>query len=177
MGVYLLNLLTVLKLYQTSDKSPPVWIWPILILSKRIHSIFILRMFNDCIAVWIGYIAILCFMKYNWRIGCILYSLSVSVKMNMLLYAPGLLLVLLISCGIHETIICLTICAVIQVIVGYPFLSTHPVSYISRSFDLGREFLYEWTVNFKCVPESVFTHKLFSIALLLATIIGMCIYE
>ena len=172
MGVYILNLLTVLKLYQSSDKGTTIFIWPLLILSKRIHSIFILRMFNDCIAVWIGYISILCFMKYKWRIGCLFYSLSVSIKMNMLLYAPGLLLVLLIACGVQETIVCLSICATIQLILGYPFLSTYPLSYISRSFDLGREFMYEWTVNFKCVPEEMFRHKIFSVVLLVATVAG-----
>lgn len=47
--------------------------------------------------------------------------------MNMLLYAPGILLVLLMGTGIKETIICLSICAITQLVLGYPFLTTYPL--------------------------------------------------
>jgi alpha-1,3-mannosyltransferase len=97
----------------------------------------------------------------------------VSNKMNMLLYAPGLLWVLLLGTGIKETIICLTICATVQMLLGYPFLSTYPIPYIARSFDLGRVFMYKWTVNFKFIQEDIFVSKYFSIALLVLTMIGM----
>lgn len=99
----------------------------LLTLSKRIHSIYILRLFNDCIAVLFGYLSILLFVKYQYRYACLFYSIGVSVKMNMLLYAPGILLVLLMGTGIKETIICLSICAITQLILGYPFLSTYPI--------------------------------------------------
>jgi alpha-1,3-mannosyltransferase len=96
--------------------------------------------------------------------------------MNMLLYAPGVLLVLLMGTGFHETIVCLGICAGLQIVLGYPFLSTYPIEYISRSFDLGRVFMYKWTVNFKFLREDVFVGKPLSVLLLVCTAVGMAIF-
>lgn len=173
LGLYLLNFLIIAGIYLKSDVKVPIWTLGILTLSKRIHSLFVLRMFNDCIAVLIGYAALLLFMSRRYRSGSVVYSLAVSVKMNILLSAPGLLLVLLLGTGLYETIICLSICATVQLVLGYPFLSTYPVSYLSRSFDLGRVFMYKWTVNFKFLPEEVFISKPLSIFLLLLTLMGM----
>jgi len=171
--LYLLNFAIIAGIYLTSDIKIPIWTLGLLTLSKRIHSLFVLRMFNDCIAVLLGYASLLLFMNRRYRSGCTIYSLSVSIKMNILLSAPGVLLVLLLGTGLQETIICLLICASVQLLLGYPFLSTYPVSYLSRSFDLGRVFMYKWTVNFKFLSEEVFVSKPLSILLLLLTLVGM----
>lgn len=42
-------------------------------------------------------------------------SFAVSVKMNILLFAPGLLFILLYSIGMYSTFICISVCAVVQV--------------------------------------------------------------
>jgi len=131
-----------------------IWSWRIAMgitcLSKRIHSIFVLRLFNDGPCMLLFYISALLFAKSKWRIGCALFSLAVSVKMNVLLFAPGLLLLLLQSSqGIVETVVCLSICAAIQVILGAPFLLTYPVSYIRKAFEFDRVFFFKWTVNWK----------------------------
>jgi alpha-1,3-mannosyltransferase len=132
-----------------------------------------LRMFNDCIAVLCGYIAVLLFTRKNWRVGCLVYSLGVSVKMNMLLYAPGVLLALLLGTGYTETFICLSICAAVQVVLGLPFLTTYPVQYLMKAFELNRVFTYKWTVNFKFLPEEVFVSKPLSLLLLALTVLGI----
>lgn len=44
-----------------------------------------------------------------------MYSLAVGVKMNILLFAPGLLLLLLQANGIAGAAVCLSICAAVQV--------------------------------------------------------------
>lgn len=103
----------------------------------------------------------------SFRLHC-----AVSVKMNMLLYAPGVLLVLLIATGLKETFICLSICAAVQLVLGYPFLSTFPVEYLSRSFDVKRVFMYKWTVNLKFLPEDIFVGKQLSVLLLVLTLTG-----
>jgi alpha-1,3-mannosyltransferase len=92
--------------------------------------------------------------------------------MNMLLYAPGVLLVLLSGTGLYETVICLILCALVQLVLGMPFLMTFPVEYVMRSFDIGRVFLYEWTVNFRFLNEEIFVSKPLSFFLLGATLLG-----
>lgn len=87
-AIYIVNQLVVLLLYRGGKNVPPI-MWILLLLSKRIHSIFVLRLFNDCIAVLFGYIAIVLFTRNRYRIGCLSYSFAVSIKMNMFLYAPG----------------------------------------------------------------------------------------
>ena len=165
-GIYVFNAAVVFVIYNTlardlidsirakeSLKSiHAIWSWRVAMgitcLSKRIHSIFVLRLFNDGPCMLLFYISCLLFAKAYWKIGCAFFSLAVSVKMNVLLFAPGLLLLLLQSSdNIVETIICLSICAGIQVIAGAPFLLSHPVSYIRKAFEFDRVFFYKWTVN------------------------------
>lgn len=71
-----------------------------------------------------------------------------------------------------ETIVCLSICAGLQLLLGAPFLLTYPWEYISRSFDLGRVFFFIWTVNWKFIPESVFVSKPFALVLLGLTVLS-----
>lgn len=78
----------------------------------------------------------------QWKLGCLIFSLGVSIKMNVLLFAPGLLLLLLKNTGVKKTTICLSICAAVQLALGSPFLLSHPISYISKAFELSRVFLY-----------------------------------
>ena len=131
-----------------------VWSWRIsmvlLCLSKRIHSIYILRLFNDAPCMLLFYISVYLFLTSKFKIGCIFFSLAVSIKMNILLFAPGLLLLLL---QYHEswigTVQCLCICAIVQGLLGAPFLVTYPVSYIRKAFEFDRVFFFKWTVNWK----------------------------
>jgi len=166
-GLYVFNAAIVLTIYTLLGRSMQsfipknslqyyhtVWSWRVAMvitcLSKRIHSIFVLRLFNDGPCMILFYVSVLLFAKSYWRIGCALFSLAVSIKMNVLLFAPGLLLLLLQSSpGIMETIICLGICAALQIILGAPFLCTYPVSYIRKAFEFDRVFFHKWTVNWK----------------------------
>lgn len=57
----------------------------------------------------------------------------------------------------------------LQVGYGYPFRKRAP-SYFARAFELTREFLYKWTVNWKFVDEATFLSRPFALGLLAAHI-------
>ncbi|KAL3805109.1 hypothetical protein HJC23_003337 [Cyclotella cryptica] len=158
--LYLVNSVVVTALYQrvlsgmrqkqrqrdeqNCSFSALVWTWRfamgITCLSKRIHSIFVLRLFNDAPAMLLLYLSMYLFACCDaWALGCVVFSLAVSIKMNVLLFAPGLLLLLLQRNGsLLGTIRHLAICAVVQIVLGWPFLSTYPVSYIKKAFEFDR---------------------------------------
>lgn len=53
-----------------------------------------------------------------------------------------------------------------QLVVGLPFLLENPVSYVTMAFNLGRQFLFKWTVNWRFLPEWLFLSRYFHISLL-----------
>ena len=69
----------------------------------------------------------------------------------------------------------LVICASVQVALAAPFLATYPVSYIVGAFNLGRVFMFKWTVNWRFVPEEMFVSRPFHLGLLaLHAILLLC---
>ncbi|XP_003737983.3 lethal(2)neighbour of Tid protein [Galendromus occidentalis] len=163
---YLIMLHLVFHLYAKTRKTPPYVLILMSASSYRIHSIFVLRLFNDAVAMLILYVALGLFIKKRWSMGCLMYSFAVSVKMNILLFAPALFFVLLNTGGYLHTFKNLTVCALVQLIPALPFLIGNYESYILRAFDLGRVFEYEWTVNYRCIPEWLFLSKSFHLVLL-----------
>jgi alpha-1,3-mannosyltransferase len=147
-----------------------------LCLSKRYHSIFLLRLFNDGPTILMAYLSFWCFMARRWNVGCFIFSLAVSLKMNILLFAPGLLY-LLLQDSLVMTIPRLAICGVTQLVLGAPFLLRHPVSYVRKAFELDRQFFYKWTVNFKFLPEEIFLSKPWAIFLLLLHVGLLALYH
>ncbi len=149
-----------------------------LCLSKRFHSIFLLRLFNDGPTMLVAYLSFWCFMKNKWDLGCFLFSVAVSLKMNVLLFAPGLLY-LLIQASPIRTIPRLAICGITQLILGAPFLLRHPVSYLRKAFELDRQFFFKWTVNLKFLSEGIFLSKPWAIFLLLLhlSLLGIYVYR
>ncbi|XP_042652885.1 dol-P-Man:Man(5)GlcNAc(2)-PP-Dol alpha-1,3-mannosyltransferase [Tyto alba] len=175
-GLYLLNLLLVFRIYCRTNKVPPYVFFFMCCASYRIHSIFVLRLFNDPVAMAILFLAINLFLEERWSWGCLFFSLAVSVKMNILLFAPGLLFLLLQRFGLLGCIPKLCICALLQVVLGLPFLLVNPVGYLTRSFDLGRQFQFRWTVNWRFLPEEVFQNRAFHATLLLAHLAGLGLF-
>ncbi|XP_032219343.1 dol-P-Man:Man(5)GlcNAc(2)-PP-Dol alpha-1,3-mannosyltransferase isoform X1 [Nematostella vectensis] len=176
-ALYLLTLISVFSIYNKTKKVPPYVFFFMCCASYRIHSIFILRLFNDPVAMIFLYCSVNAFLANNWNLGCLLFSFGVSVKMNVLLFAPGLLFLLLKKFGAWRTIPKLAICGVPQVLLGLPFLMDNPVGYISRSFNLGRQFFFIWTVNWRFLPEWLFLNRYFHAALLLLHLLTLfCFY-
>ncbi|KIK03831.1 glycosyltransferase family 58 protein [Laccaria amethystina LaAM-08-1] len=134
----------------------PNWVLLLLPLSKRLHSIFVLRLFNDCWAVFAMQAAILAFQNGLDDSGCLLFSAALSVKMSILLYLPGLLVILFKRKGLVGTFIRLLSIAALQAFFALPFLQEDPWAYVRLAFDLGRVFLYKWTVNWRFIDETTF---------------------
>ncbi|KAK6629743.1 hypothetical protein RUM43_003561 [Polyplax serrata] len=174
--LYLINLILILRIYLKCKKLPPYVLILTCLTSYRIHSIFVLRLFNDPVAIILLYASINAFLDSRWNLGSFLYSMAVSVKMNILLFAPALLLAYLKCLGLMETIHQLMICACLQGIIALPFLVTNPVNYLVGAFNLGRVFLYEWTVNWKFLPEYLFVDKRFHIALLVVHLFFLALF-
>ncbi|TNN67794.1 Dol-P-Man:Man(5)GlcNAc(2)-PP-Dol alpha-1,3-mannosyltransferase [Liparis tanakae] len=173
---YLITLLLVFRIYHRTKKVPPYVFFFVCCASYRIHSIFVLRLFNDPVAMMLLFAAVNLFMDGHWTLGCGLYSLAVSVKMNVLLFAPGLLLLLLSEFGLIRTIPKLTLCAVIQLLLGLPFLLENPVGYMSQAFDLGRQFMFKWTVNWRFLPEWLFLNRYFHFLLLAVHLLTLLLF-
>lgn len=164
--LYLMQTLLVQRIFKKTLKLPPYALLIAALTSYRIHSIFVLRLFNDPIAVLLFYISLNLFISNKWVLGSIFYSLAVSVKMNILLYAPCLLLAYLTNMSLIETILHLAICGFVQLILGLPFLYGNFISYLKGSFDLGRVFEHKWTVNYRFLPREYFENRFFHIILL-----------
>ncbi|KAF7396752.1 hypothetical protein V1477_010098 [Vespula maculifrons] len=175
--LYIVLLALVFRIYSKTKKVPPYVLILMCCTSYRIHSIFVLRLFNDPIAMILLFSSLNAFLDEHWYLGSILYSLAVSVKMNILLFAPALLAAYLCILGISKTVIHLSICAVIQAILGLPFLIENPISYIKGAFNLGRIFEFKWTVNWRFLSEEVFVNPYFHISLLLLhlLILAVCV--
>jgi len=82
----------------------PNWIVLLLPLSKRLHSIFVLRLFNDVWAVVLTQLSILALGEGLSDLAALLLSIALSVKMSVLLYLPAFLVVLVKQRGLAPTI-------------------------------------------------------------------------
>ncbi len=172
--LYVVNHALVLCLMVRTQKVPPFAL-VFLSLTKRVHSIFVLRLFNDPVAMLLLYAALNLFASGRWTAGSVLYSLAVSVKMNILLFAPALLLAYLSGLTLMGAIYQLAICGGIQLVLATPFLLENPWAYLKGSFDLGRVFLFKWTVNWRFLPEEIFVSRTFHVGLLLIHVLLLLI--
>lgn len=174
--IYLLQLMLVLRIYCKTGKVPPYVLVISILTSYRIHSIYVLRLFNDPIAVLLLYVSLNFFLSSKWTMGSIFFSLAVSVKMNILLFAPPLLLFYLSNIGYVRTAYQLFLCAAIQLILGAPFLLANPVAYLKGSFDIGRVFDHKWTVNYRFLDLELFENKFFHIGLLVLHLVLLAVF-
>uniref|UniRef100_A0A338P6Q6 Dol-P-Man:Man(5)GlcNAc(2)-PP-Dol alpha-1,3-mannosyltransferase n=1 Tax=Mus musculus TaxID=10090 RepID=A0A338P6Q6_MOUSE len=112
--LYLVTLVLVFLIYHQTSKVPPFVFFFMCCASYRVHSIFVLRLFNDPVAMALLFLSINLFLAQCWSWGCCCFSLAVSVKMNVLLFAPGLLFLLLTQFGFRGALPKLAICAALQ---------------------------------------------------------------
>ncbi|CAE7171196.1 unnamed protein product [Rhizoctonia solani] len=163
-GLYLITMALTFLVYRRAGI--PQYVLLLLPLSKRLHSIYVLRLFNDCWAAPLSMGAIYAFQKRRWAIGCFLFGIAISIKMNVLLYMPAICLTLLLTNGLVLSLFYLSLVFTAVLIPSLPFLETYPREYLVNAFDLSRQFLYKWTVNWRFVPEPTFLNISFARGLL-----------
>ena len=100
--LYITALGVVMVCYRRSGAPP--YLFPLLVLSKRLHSVFVLRLFNDGIAALAMWASILLFMSRKWTMGVAVWSSGVAIKMTVLLLAPAIAVVTVLSLGLIPSI-------------------------------------------------------------------------
>ncbi|CDO72863.1 hypothetical protein BN946_scf185002.g48 [Trametes cinnabarina] len=159
--LYLASLALTAAVYRVAGNIPN-WTLLLLPLSKRIHSIYVLRLFNDCWAVVAAQAAVLAFANGWDAAGILLLGGALSVKMCVLLYVPGLLVVLFKRRGLVSTILHVLALGATQLLIGLPFLAAYPWSYLKNSYEFSRVFLFKWTVNWRFLGEELFLNPLWA---------------
>lgn len=139
-------------------------------LSKRLHSIYVLRCFNDGFAMTALFAAIYCYQKHQWNYGSIILALGLAVKMNILLVLPGLAVILYQALGPIHAVSQISILVQLNLLLGVPFLRNQPRTYLLQAYSFTRQFEYRWSVNWKFISEETFLSKEFSIGLLIVHI-------
>ncbi|KAF6012215.1 hypothetical protein HII13_001788 [Brettanomyces bruxellensis] len=193
--LYLLTtLITFICYLMTNTKVKPYIIY-LLLLSKRLHSIYVLRLFNDCFTTFFSTCAILSLIvatRLKTRnpnaaskmsfVMCLLSSdflaLAISVKMNALLYLPGFLVISYYLCNenlLKVLFVCLFSLFIFIGMNATFLLNSDPEvrkQFISGAFNFSRQFLYKWTVNWKFLSEEIFSSRQFQ-NILLACHVGL----
>ncbi|KAG9510546.1 Dol-P-Man:Man(5)GlcNAc(2)-PP-Dol alpha-1,3-mannosyltransferase [Fragariocoptes setiger] len=166
--IYIINLIVIYKIYSHPKvtKVPPYVFIFMCLASYRIHSIYVLRLFNDPIAMLLAYTSFYLLLERQHTWSTVFLSLALSVKMNILLFTPGFALIMHEQIGLVNSIRNFLIFSAIQLTLALPFLLASPTNYLNRAFDFGRVFLHQWTVNWRFVPNQIFTSQPFAIALL-----------
>lgn len=178
----------------------PPWPLYMLIMSKRLFSIYVLRLFNDCFttASMVGVTLLLQQASYWYSTSTLisflltflagdLFSIAISIKMNALLYLPAFVIVayFLVGENILKFIAVLLIIPFVQVMMGWKFLlpafddemaSTIRWNYINNAFNFKRKFLYEWTVNWRFLGEEKFLSDEFASLLLVLHVFVLLVF-
>ena len=149
-------------------RAMPPWVLAVLCTSLRLHSIYVLRLFNDCWAMLFAWASFALLCHRRWALGCICFSLGVAIKMSVLLFAPGLAVLLLDAHGVGRATAYVALCALVQLALAAPFLAANPLAYVARAFGGFGDLQQRWSVNWCFLPPHVFTSAGFAPALLAA---------
>lgn len=145
--------------------------------SYRVHSIYVLRLFNDPIAVLFAYSSFYALLRKKHTISALLFSFAIATKMNILLFAPAYALIFYEELGMVKSIKKACIAIALQLFLALPFLCTNPVGYFSRAFDFSRVFLHQWTVNWRFLDEQTFkSPEFFKLLLILHLILLFAVF-
>jgi alpha-1,3-mannosyltransferase len=100
--LYVATLAVVVSCYRQTGAPP--YLFPLLALSKRLHSIFVLRMFNDGVATFAMWLAIYLCLRRSWTAGIAVWSFGVAIKMTLVLLVPAIAVITLLSLGLARSV-------------------------------------------------------------------------
>ncbi|KAF4608372.1 dolichyl-P-Man:Man(5)GlcNAc(2)-PP-dolichol alpha-1,3-mannosyltransferase [Pleurotus pulmonarius] len=167
-GLYVSSLILTCCIYRKAGA--PNWLLLALPLSKRLHSIYVLRLFNDCWSVTAALAAVLAYQLEMDDLAVLLYSAALSIKMSVLLYLPGLLVLLYKRRGLLTTFRQMITILSFQAVIARTFIKSDLSAYINGAFDLSRVFLFKWTVNWRMLGEELFLDRRWAAGLLVGHI-------
>lgn len=173
-GLYLVTLAVVMQCYR--KVGAPGWLLVLLVESKRLHSIFLLRMFNDCFATLGFWSSMYLLQRRQWYAAALVWGMGLGVKMILLLAAPGLAFVLVQGAGLQNALVAGFGVVGLQALIGMPFLQEAPLEYVLSAFDFGRAFLFKWTVNWRFLGEEIFLSRSFALSLVLVHVCSLMVF-
>jgi len=166
LALYLATLALVLETYRVCRV--PTWAWGLACLSYRVHSLYLLRLFNEAPAMLLLYAFVLAYARRRPALGALLFSAALSLKMNALLFAPALALLTLRECGWRGAVARALPALALQAALAAPFLRANPAGYLARAFEFSRAFEHRWSVNWAMLSPASFGAPRFAAALLAA---------
>lgn len=86
--------------------------------------------------------------------------------MTLLLALPAVGITLFLGRGLFGSLKLVALMAQVQFLIANPFLRENAKGYLTRAFELSRQFLFKWTVNWRFVGEETFLSQPFSLTLL-----------
>lgn len=119
-GLYIATLMVVMACYRQSGAPP--YIFPLLALSKRLHSVFVLRLFNDGAAAFAMWMAIFLFQNKKWTTATVVWSVGVGVKMTLLLLGPAIAAIILLGSSFTQGVVLGVVSLLVQVSYVSPVL-------------------------------------------------------
>jgi alpha-1,3-mannosyltransferase len=175
--LYLACVAVVLGLYLQCKECKP-WMLIAVCVSRRVHSIFVLRLFNDGIAMLFLYSGMLAFMKRRPLLATFLCSWALSVKMNILLWAPAFALLCFHHFGWKVSIRLVGSSVIQAILLAAPFCTnlTHARHYWGRAFEFSRVFTQKWSVNWPFLPPDVFVSPFWAQGLLVCHCLLLCLF-
>lgn len=174
-AIYLVQCILAAVIF-TSCKIKPRWTILFMILSKRLHSIYMLRLFNDCVMVLLMFMAVTRLLNRGFMSATILWSMAVSVKMSALLYGPAWGIIVVRECGWVMAVEMACWFGLVQGFLAVPFLRRSWREYFTMAFDFSRSFDYKWTVNWRFLSESVFSSLQWKVTLLVCHVATIALF-
>ncbi|GAA5822603.1 hypothetical protein JCM3770_000615 [Rhodotorula araucariae] len=191
-GVYVATLAVVmLGIYRRNERIPP-YALILLTLSKRLHSIYMLRMFNDALVMLLVYSAIALYMipargsgreaqkmvERRWMAGTVLFSCALSIKMSTLLFLPALFYLVFVHFSPLHLLQHLVLLLSPLLLLSTPFLSTPALArtYAVQAFHFSREFDFRYTLNWRFLGEEAFSRPGWGVLLLAAHAGGLALW-